>query len=176
MERLRHPDQHDALRFCPLQSPAAQRLCEAYDVPCDFSTGIFVEVNDKDNNNTCSSQAYVDSTGILRMLLLLQQPWAFLGMVALWVPKFFRDACYRAFARNRGTIWKTVKRVTGMGDTRMHAYRTPYVVGLEELPTPLPSNFGFDSTTTNTTTNQSSIGSGEDTVVEIKDQKNKKEE
>lgn len=48
------------------------------------------------------------------------------------------------FARNRGTIWKKVKQVTGMGDTMMEKYKAT-VLGLEELPKPLPSGWGFDA-------------------------------
>ena len=61
----------------------------------------------------------------------------------VWVPTVIRDAAYQLFARNRGTIWKKVKQVTGMGDTMMHRYR-PTILGLDEVPKPLPKGWGFD--------------------------------
>eukprot|EP00977_Amphora_coffeiformis_P020545 scaffold8363_cov163-Amphora_coffeaeformis.AAC.10 len=78
------------------------------------------------------------------MLLVLSFPWPWIGQLALWVPKFIRDAAYQLFARNRGTIWKKVKQVTGMGDTMMEKYKAT-VLGLEEVPKPLPSGWGFGS-------------------------------
>jgi len=64
-----------------------------------------------------------------------------LGLVAIWVvPVFVRDAAYSAFARNRGKIWIGVKRVTGMGDTRMEPYRGS-IMGLEGFVDP---GWGFD--------------------------------
>ena len=126
-------DPTDHLRFAPLQSKLAQRLCDQYDMPCDLSTGILID----------ETGIHRDSTSILRILLFLSFPWPWIGRLALGVPTMIRDAAYQLFARNRGTIWKKVKQVTGMGDTMMHCYR-PVILGLEEVPKPLPRGWGFD--------------------------------
>lgn len=103
-------------------------------MPCDLSTGILID----------EAGSYRDSTAILRMLLVLSFPWPWIGQLALWVPKLIRDAAYQLFARNRGAIWRTVKKVTRMGDTKMEKYK-PTVLGLEEVPEPLPEGWGFDA-------------------------------
>ena len=126
-------DTTDHLRFAPLQSPLAERLCKEYDMPCDLSTGILID----------ETGSHRDSTCILRMLLFLSFPWPWIGCLALWVPTVIRDAAYRLFARNRGAIWKKIKQVTGLGDTMMHKYRR-VVLGLDEVPKPFPKNWGFD--------------------------------
>jgi predicted DCC family thiol-disulfide oxidoreductase YuxK len=125
-------DADDALRFAPLQTPLAAELCATYQLPCDLNTGILID----------TAGAHQHSTAILRMLLKLAFPWNYVGMVALCVPTFIRDFCYRLFARTRGTIWKKIKQVTGMGDTQMAAYRAQ-VMGLEDVPSPLPPGWGF---------------------------------
>ena len=102
-------------------------------MPCDVSTGILID----------EAGAHRDSTSILRMLLFLSLPWPWIGHLALWVPKIIRDAAYQLFARNRGTIWKKIKQITGMGDTMMHSYRHT-ILGLDEVPQPLPKGWGFD--------------------------------
>ena len=127
-------DPTDHLRFAPLQAPMAERLCSEYNMPCDLSTGILID----------ETGPHRDSTSILRMLLVLTFPWPWIGQLALWVPKFIRDAAYQLFARNRGTIWKKVKQVTRMGDTMMEKYKAK-VHGLDELPKPLPIGWGFDA-------------------------------
>ena len=103
-------------------------------MPCDISTGILID----------ETGSHRDSTGILRMLLFLSFPWPWIGQLALWVPALIRDAAYQLFARNRGTIWKQIKKVTGMGDTMMQRYE-PVVLGLDEVSKPLPKSFGFDA-------------------------------
>ena len=102
-------------------------------MPCDLSTGILID----------ETGSHRDSTSILRLLLFLSFPWPWIGRVALWVPTEIRDATYQLFARNRGMIWKRVKQVTGMGDTMMQPYRS-VILGLDEVPKPLPKGWGFD--------------------------------
>mmetsp|Transcript_43545 Transcript_43545/g.64615 ORF Transcript_43545/g.64615 Transcript_43545/m.64615 type:complete len:109 (-) Transcript_43545:201-527(-) len=97
----------------------------------DLSTGILI---DKDG-------IHRDSDSILLMMPFLSFPWNILGMLALLVPVFIRDFCYKIFARNRGDIWKGVKKVTGMGDTMMHEYRGS-ILGLPEKE-PMPPSWGF---------------------------------
>ena len=163
-------DNTDHFRFSPLQTTFAHDLCQRFGMPADLSTGILIEDAAATNNNQQQQQtttkgeigngktggtASRDSTGILRMLLFLGFPYNMLGWIALYlVPKFFRDFCYQAFARNRGIIWKQVKKVTGMGDTMMDPYRDQ-VLGIEnndfdKIAEEEPS-WGFTTTTTTTT-------------------------
>uniref|UniRef100_A0A7S2YGA7 Uncharacterized protein n=1 Tax=Entomoneis paludosa TaxID=265537 RepID=A0A7S2YGA7_9STRA len=91
-------------------------------MPADLTTGILID----------EQGAHRDSTAILRLLPHLGPVYWVLGWMALvLVPKFVRDFAYRTFARNRGTIWKQVKKITGMGDTMMDNYREK-VLGLDE--------------------------------------------
>ena len=135
-------DATDHVRFSPLQTTFAQTVCRQYGMPADLTTGILIEPmpppNDNDNKDSPTARmctaAHRDSTAILRMLLVLQPfYYRWIGWLALTlVPKVVRDACYQAFARNRGTIWKAVKRVTGMGDTQLDAYRTQ-ILGIADI-------------------------------------------
>jgi hypothetical protein len=71
--------------------------------------------------------------------------YAMVSLIAIvLVPRIIRDAAYSMFARNRGRIWKSVKKMTGMGDIRMEQYRDR-IVGLEE---PIDPNWGFDNVST----------------------------
>ena len=71
-------------------------------------------------------------------------PYSFLGpLLLVLVPTALRDWGYRIFARNRGTIWKGVKRVTGLGDTNLSAYRDR-IVGLKEQEGGIPPSWGLD--------------------------------
>ena len=141
-------DQQDKLVFCPLQTPLGKQLCEEHNMPVDLSTAVLIEYDD---DTTKGSKAYVHSTSVLKMFAFMTFPWNVLGAIALLVPVVVRDWAYRIFARNRGTIWKNVKRITGMGDTQMLAYRSK-VVGLpissdDELST-LPPSWGFSESET----------------------------
>lgn len=119
----------DHMRFGPLQSTFGKRLCEDYHMPCDLSTGILID----------DSGAHRDSTAVLRILPHLGFPYTVLGRLGLWVPKVVRDWAYQTFARNRGAIWRFVKKITGMGDTQLEEYRDR-ILGLEE---PLNPGWGF---------------------------------
>mmetsp|Transcript_9034 Transcript_9034/g.19360 ORF Transcript_9034/g.19360 Transcript_9034/m.19360 type:complete len:94 (+) Transcript_9034:497-778(+) len=68
-------------------------------------------------------------------------PYAVLGFILLLIPACIRDFGYKLFAKNRGAIWKKVKKVVGMGDTMLVEYRGR-VVGLEE---PLDPGWGFNA-------------------------------
>ena len=59
------------------------------------------------------------------------------------MPKFVRDPAYELFAHFRGPIWKAVRKVTGLGETRMEDFRDR-VLGLDEEDMPLPPGWGFD--------------------------------
>lgn len=100
-------------------------------MPTDVSTAVLVD----------DEGAHKESASILRMFPYMGFPYNVLGPVALLVPACVRDAGYRLFARNRGTIWKGVKKVTGLGDTHLYEYRQG-VVGLPEEP--LDAGWGFN--------------------------------
>jgi len=68
-------------------------------------------------------------------------PYTVIGRILLLIPVVLRDFGYRLFARNRGRIWKGVRRVTGMGDTNLVAYRDR-IVGLEDVPE-IPESWGL---------------------------------
>lgn len=91
-------------------------------MPFDLSTAVLVD----------EEGGHVLSDSVLRLFPYLGFPYQWIGILALWlVPRFVRDAGYRVFAQYRGRIWKGVKRLTGMGDTRMEPYRDR-MLGLEE--------------------------------------------
>lgn len=110
-----------------------QDLCQRYKMPNDVSTAVLV-VEDED-------VAYKNSESVLRLALRLTFPYHILGALGLLVPLFIRDAGYRAFARNRGNIWKAVKRVTGMGETNLALYRNR-ILGVKDDRT-APDSWGL---------------------------------
>mmetsp|Transcript_21187 Transcript_21187/g.50062 ORF Transcript_21187/g.50062 Transcript_21187/m.50062 type:complete len:109 (-) Transcript_21187:219-545(-) len=105
-------------------------------MPADVSTAVLF-------TEEC---AYIESDSILFMLYpYLKFPYFVLGFLALYlIPRVLRDVGYRLFARNRGKIWKVVKKITGMGDTAMHPYRDS-VLGLENEEF-IPESWGFERT------------------------------
>mmetsp|Transcript_36854 Transcript_36854/g.54139 ORF Transcript_36854/g.54139 Transcript_36854/m.54139 type:complete len:109 (+) Transcript_36854:306-632(+) len=104
-------------------------MCEKYGMPTDVSTAVLID----------QEGGHQKSASILRMLAFLGFPYAVLGFLALLVPAWIRDYCYGIFAKNRGAIWRTVKQMTGMGDTHLEKYRDR-MVGLKE---PLDPGWGL---------------------------------
>jgi predicted DCC family thiol-disulfide oxidoreductase YuxK len=129
-------DERDELRFVPIQTPLAQELCSQYNEPADVSTAIYID----------DRGSHTHSTAVLRMLLHLPYYYRYLATLALWIiPAFVRDAVYKQVAKNRGKIWKGIKKVTGMGDTSMVKYRE-YVLGLDTVVVSGGMDgWGFDS-------------------------------
>ena len=124
-------DTLDHFRFSPIQTNLAQELCRDYNMPNDVSTAIFID----------EQGAHSHSTAVLRLGRRLGLGYAIVSWMALClVPRVVRDAAYSLFARHRGRMWKIVKRMTGMGDTRMEQYRDR-VVGLVE---PIDPSWGFN--------------------------------
>jgi len=124
-------DPTDHLRWSPLQTDFAQALLKEYGMPTDISTAVLID----------EEGAHKESSSILRLMPYMGVPYAVLGQLFLLVPGFIRDAAYRAFAANRGAIWKRVQQITGYGDTYLEdeKYR---ILGLVE---PLDSSWGFAS-------------------------------
>ena len=128
-------DRADHFRFSPIQTNLAQELCRDYNMPRDVSTAILID----------EQGAHSHSTAVLRLGRHMGLAYAMVSLIAIvLVPRIIRDAAYSMFARNRGRIWKSVKKMTGMGDIRMEQYRDR-IVGLEE---PIDPNWGFDNVST----------------------------
>ena len=123
-------DATDHFRFSPVQTKLAQQLCRQYQMPSDVSTAVLLD----------ESGGHVRSDAVLRLFQYMTAPYPLLGFILLLVfPKFLRDFGYSLFAKHRGSIWKVVKKVSGIGDTKMEPYRKR-VLGLEE---PIEKSWGF---------------------------------
>ena len=140
------------MRFSPVQSDFARRLCEHHGMPADASTGVLIDGDGAHRDSTASLRILRDSVG--------GAPYGLIGRAGLAVPRPVRDAAYRSFARHRGAIWSAVKRLTGTGDTDMEAYRGR-ILGLDE---PLDPSWGFRSRSRSSSSSRSgsSGGSGGD--------------
>lgn len=122
-------DATDHLRFSPIQTELAKDLCTEYKMPTDLSTAVLID----------EEGGHIASNAILRQFAFMGFPYNALGFLALLIPKFIRNYFYYVFARNRGAIWKFVKRMIGLGDTYLREVRGR-VVGLQE---PIPPGWGF---------------------------------
>ncbi|KAL3909431.1 MAG: hypothetical protein SGILL_008091 [Bacillariaceae sp.] len=117
-------DAADHIRFAPIQTNLAQEQCMEYDEPADVSTAILID----------EAGSHTHSTAVLRMFLHMGFFWKWFGLVAMFLfPAFLRDAVYKQVAKNRGKIWKGVKKVTGLGDTSMEPYKNR-ILGIDEYP------------------------------------------
>jgi predicted DCC family thiol-disulfide oxidoreductase YuxK len=128
----------DAVRFAPLQCDTAQDICRDLSIVVDMSTAVLIVDHGR--------IIYTHSASILRMAQYIGRPNAIIGLLLLYLfPRFVRDFGYGLFARNRGDIWKGIKRITGLGDTLMtdDLYRSK-IVGLdwEQIAT-FPASWGF---------------------------------
>jgi DCC1-like thiol-disulfide oxidoreductase len=101
----------------------------------DLSTAVLLE----------KDQVYTHSAAILGLFPHMGFPYSIMGPFLLAaIPKCVRDFAYCVFARHRGTIWKCVKRVTGIGaapNTVLYNYRDR-ILGLENEKT-IPASWGF---------------------------------
>lgn len=125
-------DATDHFRWSPLQTDFAQELLKEYNMPTDISTAVLID----------EKGAHKESSSILRLMPYMGASYAILGSLGMLVLAPIRDAAYRAFAANRGSIWKRVQRITGYGDTNFEDERHR-ILGLVE---PLDDSWGFGST------------------------------
>lgn len=137
----------------------AQELCTTHRLPADVSTAILfteiggrgksstIQVEDKQQRNMQGQgsriAAYIESDSILVMFTYLKFPYRIIGYLALYlVPQKIRDIAYRIFAKNRGAIWKALKKVTGIGDTFMYEHKDS-ILGLDDDDTFILESWGF---------------------------------
>lgn len=124
-------DASDHVRFCPLQTPLAEKLLAELRLQSDLSTAVLLE----------GDAVYTHSAAILRLFPHMGFP--ILGRILLAVfPKFLRDFGYSLFARNRGKIWTAFKGVTGLGDTLLYVHRDR-IVGLPVNVGEPPESWGL---------------------------------
>jgi predicted DCC family thiol-disulfide oxidoreductase YuxK len=148
-------DQNDHVRFSPLQTSLAADLCREIDIAMDLSTAVLIltenDNDDEDDGSGSSSDSRTriqshctKSSSILRLFSHMGFPYSSIGPVLMLIPLVVRDFGYTLFGRNRGKIWKFVKRVTGIGDTNLDLYRHR-IVGLDDDDKPIPLSWGLTS-------------------------------
>ena len=92
-----HRDPRERYHFAPLRSETGRRLLAAHGIPPSEDTVVLID----------GSAAFVRSTAALRIARGLRWPWSWLGAVGFGVPRTWRDAAYRAFAKRRHRAWGT---------------------------------------------------------------------
>lgn len=87
---LRH-DKQQHFKLCAVQSAPGQALLAHYGFPLDkFETMLLI------HNGTC----FAHSDAFIAIMRDLPLPWSMLSALR-WLPRFLRDAGYKAIARNR---------------------------------------------------------------------------
>jgi predicted DCC family thiol-disulfide oxidoreductase YuxK len=86
----RDPDEH--FSFAPLQSDVGQKLLREHGI-----TEVLPETLVLVQNERVSMR----STAALRIALGMWRLWPLIGLLGFLVPRFLRDAAYRAFAKRR---------------------------------------------------------------------------
>jgi predicted DCC family thiol-disulfide oxidoreductase YuxK len=83
------------LCFAPLQGETATGLRRLHpEVPADLETLVLVE------STRGSSRVFLRSDAVWRVFAALAGPWRWLAWLR-WLPRGFRDLCYRGFVRRR---------------------------------------------------------------------------
>mmetsp|Transcript_20605 Transcript_20605/g.31440 ORF Transcript_20605/g.31440 Transcript_20605/m.31440 type:complete len:134 (-) Transcript_20605:849-1250(-) len=120
------------VRFSPLQTSLSAKILNDLGVEAaDLSTAFLID----------NGEVYSKSSSILRMLSYTRFPWSWMAAVLLClVPLFLRDFGYDLFARNRGAIWKTLKKMTGIGDVSLETYGSRVIVSDEDR---IPEGWGL---------------------------------
>jgi predicted DCC family thiol-disulfide oxidoreductase YuxK len=77
-------------RFVANQSEVGKLLLEHIEIPVSLDTIVLIE----------SGNSYLYSTAVLRIFRQLDGLWKVLYFF-IFIPQWFRDACYRWFAKNR---------------------------------------------------------------------------
>ena len=93
---LQHEREH-SLRFAPLEGPLGSALRDSAGVSPSIDSVLWVELK------RGRIHAEVRSSAMLRVLAYVGGPWRLLALLR-FVPRFVRDACYRAFAKVRYRI------------------------------------------------------------------------
>ena len=90
---LRHERSH-SLRFAPLEGTVGTELRALAGVPESEDSVLWVELHEG------RVRAEIRSSAVMRVLGYVGGPWRWLTVLRV-IPRFFRDACYRAFANAR---------------------------------------------------------------------------
>jgi predicted DCC family thiol-disulfide oxidoreductase YuxK len=90
---LKHERSH-SLRFAPLESAIGRQLRELGVVAPGLDSLLWAELREG------RIRAEIRSSAVLRVVEYVGGPWRFLTALCI-VPRFMRDACYRAFAHAR---------------------------------------------------------------------------
>lgn len=96
-------DRDGVLYFAPLEGELGQAIRASHaEVPRDVDSVLLVEPLPHGG-----ARVSWESTAVLRVVRRLGWPWRALGALGI-VPRFFRDAAYRAFARVRYRVFGRV--------------------------------------------------------------------
>ena len=90
---LKHERQH-TLRFVPLEAALGGELRALAGVSATLDSVLWVELRDG------LVRVDIRSAALFRVLAYVGGPWRLLSALRI-VPRFIRDACYRAFAKRR---------------------------------------------------------------------------
>ncbi len=93
---LKH-ERQTSLRFAPLEGPIGRELRALANVPEGVDSLLWTEMRDG------GVHADIRSSAALRVVEYVGGPWRLLAAFRI-VPRFIRDACYRAFANVRYRI------------------------------------------------------------------------
>ncbi len=93
---LMRSDRSGDLYYAPLQGTTAEAL-----LPVELRRALSTAVYRKGRNNTL----FLKSDAILHALIDTDSPWRLCAKVALWLPKFLRDAVYDFIARHRSQLF-----------------------------------------------------------------------
>ncbi|WP_221420259.1 DCC1-like thiol-disulfide oxidoreductase family protein [Fulvivirga sp. M361] len=102
-------DNKNHFQFASIQSLEGQKLLNQYHAPSDNSTIVLIE----------DSKVFTKSSAVLRIARQLKGPWYWLYPL-IGLPKPFRDAAYRVFAKHRYQ-WFGIKDTCEIPDARMKA-------------------------------------------------------